>query len=65
MASLSCLRLGVPVGWGTPGFLCEKGWKVTGVVRVSSEILVNDIGVPIPVMKGALGILSNESALRG
>ncbi len=59
---LSYLSLGIFVDWSTSGFLENERWQVCGVVRISSEVLVDDIGLSVPVVEGAFGLLSNESA---
>ena len=46
-----------------PSFLVDEGGQVSRVIGVSCEILVDDIGVPVPVPESAFGVLSDDSAL--
>jgi hypothetical protein len=60
---LKIFGLGVLAGWGAPGLFSDERWQVGMVVGVSGEILVNDIGLPVPVVEGAFGIWPDDSAL--
>ncbi len=59
--SLDCCRLLVLVGWSMPSFFDDKGWQVSRVAWISSEVLIDDIGLSVPVVQGALGIWSDNS----
>jgi hypothetical protein len=47
--------------YGTPGFLGDEGGQISRMLRVSSEVLIDDIGLPVPVVEGSFGILSEYS----
>jgi hypothetical protein len=51
-----------PALWsgGISSLLQDEGWELSGMMRISSKVLVDDIGVPVPVIKGAPGIWPND-----
>ena len=61
MVGLGCSWLGVLTNWTMFCLLKDEGGQVSRVIWISSEVLVDDIGLPVPVVQGALGILSDDS----
>ncbi len=63
MGRLCRSGLGVLAGWVLFCLLKNERREVSWVVRVSGEVLVDDIGLAVPVVEGAFGILPDDSTL--
>jgi hypothetical protein len=54
---------GILVHRGVPSLLVDERGQVSRMVGVRSEVLVNDIGLSVPVFEGAFGFLSDNPSL--